>query len=99
ILKLYDARGKPREVPGEREPSPGHQENFLATIRDGGTPNAPIEVGHVSASLCHLGNVATRLGRSIKFDPATETITGDDEAQALLGRTYRDGHWAVPKGA
>lgn len=98
-LKLFDAKGKPRPIPTDHEPSPGHQENFLATVRDGGTPNAPIEVGHVSASLCHLGNIATRLGRSLQFDPATEQIVSDEEARALTHRTYREGHWAVPKGA
>ncbi len=99
VLKLYDAKGKPRPVPGGAEPSPGHQENFLDAVRGDAPPNAPVSVGHVSATLCHLGNIATRLGRTLKFDPATETVVGDDEAQALTRRTYREGHWAVPKGA
>jgi hypothetical protein len=34
----------------------------------------------------------------LRFDPALEKITGDDEAAKLVTRTYRDGHWAVPKG-
>jgi hypothetical protein len=32
------------------------------------------------------------------FDPATERFTDDDEANRLARRTYRQGHWAVPKG-
>ena len=75
-----------------------HQRDFIAAIREGRKPQADIEVGHLSASLCHLGNIATRVGRSLKFDPATEKIVGDEEAGKLLSRTYRKGHWAVPKG-
>ena len=43
-----------------------------------------------------LGNIATRLGRSLTFDPQTEQIVGDDEANGLVRRQYRD-HWATPK--
>ena len=39
--------------------------------------------------LCHLGNIAYRVGRSVKFDGATERFVGDAEADKLLGRTYR----------
>ncbi|HNR31136.1 MAG TPA: CNNM domain-containing protein [Candidatus Hydrogenedentes bacterium] len=45
--------------------------------------------GHKSATLCHLGNIATRLNRSIRFDPGGETIVGDAEAIALMARAYR----------
>jgi hypothetical protein len=46
----------------------------------------------------HLGNIACRLGRTLRFDAAAERIIGDAEAHALLTRAYRDGHWAVPRG-
>jgi hypothetical protein len=49
--------------------------------------------------LCHLGNIVARTGRAIRFDPKTEKILGDKEAAALLGRKYRQGHWAVPKAS
>jgi len=49
--------------------------------------------------MSHLGNIAARLGRTLKFDPAAEAIVGDDEAQRLLGRAYRADHWARPKMA
>jgi hypothetical protein len=48
--------------------------------------------------LVHLGNIACRLGRTLRFDTAAERIVGDDEANRLLSRAYRDGHWAVPRG-
>lgn len=74
-----------------------HHRNFFDCIRNDRTPNADIEIGHLSSSLCHLGNIATRLRRVITFDPKTEQITGDKDAQALTRRTYRE-HYATPRG-
>ncbi len=51
-------------------------------------PNADIEIGHLSTRLCHLGNIAHRVGRKLTFDAATETFPGDLEANKLLGREY-----------
>ena len=43
--------------------------------------------------------VPTGSGRlALYLDPKTERITGNAEADALTRRTYRAGHWAVPKG-
>jgi hypothetical protein len=38
------------------------------------------------------------VGRVLHFDPAAEQFSGDDEANRLIRRKYREGHWAVPKG-
>ena len=100
ILKVFDKNNKPRPVAG-LPPMVGttaHQEDFLDAVRSGRKPNAEIAIGHVSATLCHLGNIAMRLGRTLRFDPVTERIIGDEEAARLIGRQYREGHWAVPKG-
>jgi len=75
-----------------------HVRNFVAAVRGEETANAEIAIGHQTTTLCHLGNLATRLGRTLRFDPKKETIQGDEEANALLGRSYRD-HWGRPKGA
>jgi predicted dehydrogenase len=75
-----------------------HVANFCAAIRDGSKLNADAEIGHYSSALSHLGNIATRLGRSLTFDPEKEQILGDDEANALVRREYRD-HWGAPRGA
>ncbi len=71
-----------------------HHDDFLTCIREGGRPQADIEIGHHGATVCHLGNIAARLKRNLAFDGANEQIIGDEEANALLTRTYRDGHWA-----
>jgi predicted dehydrogenase len=74
-----------------------HQQNWLECIKSGREPNANIEAAVRSATAVHLGNIATRLQRTIRFDPATQTAIDDEEANALLGRKYRaDGHWGIP---
>ncbi|NLH17827.1 MAG: Gfo/Idh/MocA family oxidoreductase [Phycisphaerae bacterium] len=75
-----------------------HHRNFLDAIKTGLQLYADIEDGHRSATLAHLGNIATAVGRVIHFDPQSERIENDDEANRLIRRQYRDGHWAVPKG-
>jgi predicted dehydrogenase len=97
-FQITDARGEKGPIRSGKIGLPPHHSNFLDCIRGGGTPNADIEINHLSSSLCHFGNIAARLGRSLKIDPAKEEILGDAEASALLKRTYREGHWATPKG-
>lgn len=89
---------KPIDVKPQGQDDLAHVQNFVSAVRDGTKLNADALVGHLSTSLCHLGNIATRLGRSLNFDPDKEQIVGDDEANALVKREYRD-HWGRPKGA
>ncbi len=51
-----------------------------------------MEEGHISCTLVHLANVSYRLGRTLNFDPKTEQVIGDDEANRMLrdaDRGYR----------
>lgn len=57
---------------------------------------APISEGAPSAMLSHLGNIATRVGRRLRLAPDELRILDDPEAEALLGRTYREGY-ELPK--
>jgi predicted dehydrogenase len=87
---------KPKEPPAL---TGNHIEDFFEAIRTGRKPAADIEIGHLSATIGHLANIATRVGRALDFDPETEQIRGDEEASQLLSRRYRaDGHWAIPEG-
>jgi hypothetical protein len=56
-----------------------HHRNFLDCIKNGQAPNAVVEKGHLSASLCHLANIATRTGRILHFDPETEKSSMTDD--------------------
>lgn len=100
-LELLDGRNKRVEIAPPAEPpvTGSHQADFIAAIREGRRPRADIEEGVRSVALVHLGNIAVRLQRSLAVDPATGRIAADDEANALLGRSYRPGHWAVPTRA
>jgi hypothetical protein len=49
----------------------------------------------MTATLCHLGNIATRLRTALQFDPQTEQVTNSPRANEFVARTYRD-HWAAP---
>jgi hypothetical protein len=88
--KLVESTPRPKGR-GENE----HQSNFVACIKNRSRPNCDIEEGHLSALLCHLGNIAQRVGRTISFDPKTESISGDPEAARLIARTYRE-PWTLP---
>jgi predicted dehydrogenase len=99
-LEILDERNRPIEAQPKNPPQLlGHVADFLDAIKTGRPPNAGIETGHLSTTLVHLGNLALRLGRSLRFDPRTEQIPGDEQANALLSRKYRaGGHWAIPRG-
>jgi predicted dehydrogenase len=66
-----------------------HVSNFLECIKSRARPNADIEEGHRTAVMCHLGNIATRLGRSVRWDADKEEIIGDPAAAKWLARPYR----------
>ena len=69
--------------------SADHHQNFLDCLKSRKRPIADVEIGHRSASVCHLGNIALRLGRRVQWDPKAEQFIGDGEANAMLSRPYR----------
>jgi hypothetical protein len=97
-IQVIDEKNKPVEIAVTPQPQDdvAHVRNFIAAIREGAKLNADALTGHLSTSLCHLGNISTRLGRSLDFDPATEQVVGDEEANRLVRREYRE-HWGRPK--
>ena len=97
-FQIIGPRNKPGQTMSGSPDLPAHHQDFLDCIRTSSRPHADIEEGHLSAALCHLGNSACRLSKTIHFDPKREQILGDEEAQKLVRRTYRDSHWAIPKG-
>jgi predicted dehydrogenase len=68
-----------------------HIENFLETIRGQATQTAPIDQGHTSVLLCHLGNIAQRTGRALDCDPSNGRIMNNAEAMKLWSRDYEPG--------
>ena len=74
--------------------SPGQHANFLDCVRTRRETTAPAEVGHRSASVCHVGMIAAILGRRLRWDPAAETFLNDPQANRLLARDMRS-PWRV----
>ncbi|HOZ45369.1 MAG TPA: Gfo/Idh/MocA family oxidoreductase [Candidatus Hydrogenedentes bacterium] len=92
---FFDYRkNEPIPIPDGTEEPPGRSkwENFLNAIKSRKLEDCPCDgnIGHYSAAHCHIGNVAYRLKRSLNFDPKTERFVGDDEANAMLTRAYRE---------
>ncbi|MDP7017930.1 MAG: Gfo/Idh/MocA family oxidoreductase [Pirellulaceae bacterium] len=99
--EIYVNRGALKSSPGETIKPPitddeihlyesgNHHANFLDCIRSRELPICDVEIGHRSATACHLGNLAIRLERKIEWDSDREKIVGDDEAADLANRPYR----------
>ena len=68
---------------------PRHVDVFLDSVRTRRPTTADAETAHLSCALAHLGEVAYRTGRILHFDPQTETVQNDEEANALLTKEYR----------
>jgi predicted dehydrogenase len=69
--------------------SDDHMGNFFNCVKTRKPPICDVEIGHRSASICHLGVIAIRLGRKLQWDPQTETFANDAEATGMLAREMR----------
>jgi hypothetical protein len=58
-------------------------------VRSRQRPIADVEIGHRSATVCHLNAIAERIGRPVHWDPAKEEIVGDAIASQWLDRPRR----------
>jgi predicted dehydrogenase len=75
--------------------SDNHAQNFVDGIRSRKQPICNVEVGHRSASVCHLGNISLRLGgRELNWDPKKEVFKDDAEANGMINRKMRGG-WTI----
>lgn len=74
-----------------------HLRNWIDCVRTRQTPSADLGVGQKSMTLCHLGNIAFRLGRDVRFDPRTLSCPDDAEAAALFTAPARS-PWQLGEG-
>jgi hypothetical protein len=82
-------RNRPRGV------SENHLKNWLSCIKSRAKPIADVEIGHRSATVCHLGNIARWTGRRLRWDPVKEIFPDDKEADQHLDRERRK-PWVLP---
>jgi predicted dehydrogenase len=90
--KLVDATIKENEI--HLYESRNHVRNLIDCVYSREETIAPIETAHRSITIAHLGNIAMKLGRDLKWDPKRERIVGDREADTMLSRPYR-GPWSL----
>jgi len=76
-----------------------HFANFINAVRDRRPQDLTAEIleGHLSAAMCHLCNIAYRVGRTVFFDSESESFIGDDEAQSYVGGNEYRYPFIVPK--
>ncbi|MDR1982019.1 MAG: Gfo/Idh/MocA family oxidoreductase [Tannerellaceae bacterium] len=95
VINGYDSYatyfGEKREKGPARTAEGDHFRNWFDAIRarDMSIQNGPVESGHLSSALAHLGNISYRLGRQLDFDPVAERFVGDEDANNMLSREYR----------
>ena len=68
-----------------------HLQNWIDCIRTRTQPVAPAEVGHRTATVCHLANLARQLNRPLEWNPETEQFQDNDAANQMLERPRRRG--------
>jgi predicted dehydrogenase len=88
--RVYDEKNKNEEIPGTDE----HHNNWLDCIKTRKRCAADIEGGHRSSCVCHLGNIAMRLGRPLQWDPEKEEFVGDAAANMMKDKPFR-GLWRL----
>lgn len=90
--KVYGQKDSPAAgASGLLEP---HLRNFVDCVKTRDETACGIEMGNVSSALCHLGNIAYRLGRSISVNPVSGSVTDDTAVRQFAAREYR-APWVV----
>ena len=74
-----------------------HVQNFIECIKSRAKPNCDLEtIGHPASVLCHAGNIAARIGRSLRLDSSSEAFIDDESANALRTRSEYRKPWTLP---
>lgn len=74
----------------------GEHRDFLDCVKSRRDPYFPVEIGHRVSTVCHLANIAIKLGRKLQWDPVQEIFPGDNEASQMLSRPVRS-PWKLPE--
>ncbi|NLX97864.1 MAG: Gfo/Idh/MocA family oxidoreductase [Rhodopirellula sp.] len=80
--------------PEYSNPYTGHTADLFRSMRTRQDPVSPVEEGHAASTLGNVADIALRLGRKLKWDPAHDQFVGDDEANTMLSRAARS-PWTI----
>jgi hypothetical protein len=104
---IYVNRGKLESTPADIITTPlgpndvhlhvskNHMDNWYECMKSRKAPICDVEIGHRSATVCHLGSLAMRTGRKLSWDPKTEKLSGNEAAARMLMYEYRP-PWKLP---
>ena len=71
--------------------SDNHYQDWIDAIKKRTQPICDVEIGHRTATVCTLTNIAYQLGRPLKWNPKKEKFVGDAQANSMRGKQYREG--------
>jgi predicted dehydrogenase len=96
---LLDVRLRPEDhrlhaSPEHANPYTAHTADFFRSVRTRQDPVSPVEQGHAASTLGNVADIALRLGRRLKWDPAADRFVGDEQADAMLARAARS-PWTI----
>jgi predicted dehydrogenase len=80
--EILNAKIGPEEFHVSANPA-GEHRDFLDCVKSRKDPYFPVDIGHRVATVCHLANIAIKLGRKLEWDPQTEQFVKDGEANRL----------------
>lgn len=92
---ILNSKIEPNELHLYTNPK-GEHDDFLQCVRSRKEPYFPAEIGHRVATVCHLANIAIKVGGKLKWDPVQERFIGNETANGMLDRKRRD-PWQLPK--
>lgn len=86
IQKVY------KGLPMEHNERKAHWACFLNCVKSRSEPISDVHSHMEMLNICHLAGISARLGRALKWDDKTEQVVGDDQANSMLARPYREGY-------
>jgi len=83
------------DIPKTLTRSPGHQRNFLDSVKTRNQPESNLKYVREMTLPMHLASISFRLKRKLTWDSQKEQFVNDPAANFLLSREYRD-PWSLP---
>lgn len=96
---LLEVKLGPSDTPLHTSPEHGnpytaHTADLFQCIRTRRDPVSPVEAGHAASTLGNVSDIALRLGRKLRWDPAQDQFIGDDDANQMLSCATRS-PWSI----
>ncbi|QDU89845.1 Inositol 2-dehydrogenase [Pirellulimonas nuda] len=79
-------------LPMEGNERGAHWASFLYCAREQKEPISDVHSHMEMLNVCHMAGISARLGRGFQWDNATEQVVGDEQANSMLARPYREGY-------